>query len=86
MRRALYADAFVAICDLRYVSCYPKDSGINFADFVIVNPVILANRINAIIASKIGSTNGEMVHFDVSPELEDEVELGTIDQDEIVEA
>jgi hypothetical protein len=51
-----------------------------------VNPVILADSINAIVAPKIGSTNGQVVHFDVSSKLEDEVELWAIDQDEIVEA
>jgi hypothetical protein len=44
-----------------------------------VNPVVLADRVNTIVAPKIGSTNGEMVHFDISSELEDEVEFRAID-------
>jgi hypothetical protein len=44
-----------------------------------MNPVVLANRINAVVASKIGSTNGEMVHFDISSKLEDEVEFRAVD-------
>lgn len=51
-----------------------------------MNPVVLADRINAIVASKIGSTNGKMVHFDVSSKLEDEVKFRAVNQDEIVKA
>ena len=86
MRWALHTYALVAVRDLRCVSCCPQSPGVGLAYFVVVNPVVLADCINPIVASKIGSTNGEMVHFDVSPKLEDKVELGTIDQDEIVEA
>jgi uncharacterized SAM-binding protein YcdF (DUF218 family) len=86
MRWALHAYALIAICDLGFVSCQLLKPDANSTDLVIVNPVILADSINAIVAPKIGSTNGQVVHFDVSSKLEDEVELWTIDQDEIVEA
>lgn len=82
----LHAYALVAVRDLRFVSCQQLKSDAISTYFIVVNPVVLADRINAIVASKVGSTNGEVVHFDVSSKLEDEVELRTIDQDEIVEA
>lgn len=84
VRWALHANTLIAVRDLRYVSCQLLNSDSNLTYLVIVNPVVLADRINAIVAPKIGSANGEMVHFDVSSKLEDEVELRTIDQDEIV--
>lgn len=86
MRRALHAHALVTVGDLQSVSCQLSKSDADPTNFVIVNPVVLANCINAIVASKIGSADGEVVHFDVSSKLEDEVKLRTIDQDEIVEA
>lgn len=86
MGRALYTYALVAVGDLRQVSCQLLKSDADPTYFVIVDPVVLTNCINAIVASKIGSTNGEMVDFDVSSKLEDEMKLRTIDQDEIVEA
>jgi hypothetical protein len=51
-----------------------------------MNPIILTNGVDAIVTSKIGSADSEMIHLDVLPELEDEVELRTVDQDEIMEA
>ena len=86
VRWALHANTLIAIRDLRYVSCKLLNSDSNLTYLVIVNPVVFADGINAIITTEIGSTNSEMVYFDVSAELEDEVELWTIDQDEIVEA
>lgn len=86
MRGALHAYALIAICDLCHVSCQLPDPDASSTHLVVVNPVVLANRIDAIVASKICSANCEMIHFDVSSELEDEMELWTIDQDEIVEA
>ena len=86
MRWALHAYALVAVRDLRNVSCHVPKPHANPAYFVVVNPVVLADRINAVVASKIGSTNSKMVHLNVSSELEDEVELWTVDQDEIVKA
>ena len=86
MRRALHAHALIAVGDLRYVSYRLPKSDASLPDFVIMDPVVLADCIDAIIASEVGSTNGKMVHFNVSSKLEDEVELRTIDQDEIVEA
>ena len=56
------------------------------ADLIVVDPVILANRINTIIASKICTTNGQMIHFYVLPELEDEVELGAVNQNKVMKA
>ena len=86
MRWAFHAYALIAVRDLRYVNCQTLKSGANLTYFVIMNPVVLADRINAIVASKIGSTNGKMVHFDVSSKLEDEVEFRAVNQDEIVKA
>jgi hypothetical protein len=43
-----------------------------------MDPIILTNGVNAVVAPEIGSTDGEMVHFDVLPELEDEMELRTV--------
>lgn len=84
--RALHANALVAVGDLRCVSSQLRRSDGNAAYFIIVDPVVLANRVNSIVAPEIGSSDCEMVHFDVSPKLENEVEFRTIHQDEIVEA
>jgi hypothetical protein len=51
-----------------------------------MDPIVLADGVDAIITSKIGSTDSEMIHLNILPELEDEVELRTVDQDEIMEA
>ena len=51
-----------------------------------MDPVVLTNSIDAVITSKVSSTDGEMIHFDISAKLEDEVELWTVNQDEIMEA
>ena len=79
MRWAFHAYALVAVRHLRCVSCQLLQSDANLTYFVVMNPVVLANRINAVVASKIGSTNGEMVHFDISSKLEDEVEFRAVD-------
>lgn len=84
--RALHANALVAVGDLRCVSSQLRRSDGNAAYFIIVDPVVLANRINTIVAPEVGSTDGQMIHFDVSSKLEDEMEFRTVDQDEIVEA
>ena len=86
MRWAFHAYALIAVCDLRSVSCRLLKPDANSTYLVVVNPVVLADRINAIVTSEIGSTNGEMVDFDVPSKLEDEMELRTVDQYEIVEA
>lgn len=86
MRWALHAYALIAVCDLRCVSCQLLKPDAHSTYLVVVNPVVLADRINAIVASEIGSTDGEMVHFDVPSKLEDEMELRTVDQYEVVEA
>lgn len=51
-----------------------------------MNPIIFTNGVNAIVTPQVGSADGEMIDFDVLPELEDEMELRTVDQDEIMEA
>jgi hypothetical protein len=51
-----------------------------------MDPIILTNGVNAIIASKIGSADSEMINLNILPELEDEVEFRTVDQNEIMEA
>ena len=79
MRWAFHAYALVAVRHLRCVSCQLLQSDANLTYFVVMNPVVLANCINAVVASKIGSTNGEMVHFDISSKLEDEVEFRAVD-------
>lgn len=56
------------------------------ADLIVVDPVVLANCVNAVIATQIGATDGEMIHFHIFPELEDEVELGAVNQNKIMEA
>jgi hypothetical protein len=86
MRWTLHTDALIAIRDLCCVSCQLVYHDANPTYFIVVNPVVLANCINAIVAPKISSSDCEMVHFDVSSELEDEVKFRTIDQDEIVKA
>jgi len=51
-----------------------------------MDPVVLANSIDAVITSKISSTDSEMINFDISSKLEDEVEFWTVNQDEVMEA
>jgi len=79
MRWALHTYALIAVRDLRNVSCHTPKPHTNPAYFVVVNPIVLADRINAVVASKICSTNGKMVHLDVSSKLKDEVEFWTVD-------
>jgi hypothetical protein len=50
-----------------------------------MDPIILTHGVDAIVTPKIGSADSEMIYLDVLPELEDEVELRTVDQDEIME-
>lgn len=81
----LNAYALVPICDLWVISYSQRTVFALPAHLIIVDPVVLPNSINAIVAPKISPANSEVVHFDVPSKLEDEVKLGAIDKDEIVE-
>lgn len=59
--------------------------GLSIAYFVVVHPVVRAHGINSVVAAQVGSPDGEVVYLEVDPKVEDEVELGAVDQEEVVD-
>ena len=51
-----------------------------------MDPVVLTDGIDTIVASEIGASDSQMVDLDVLGEVKDEVELRAVDEDEIVKA
>lgn len=82
IRRAFYRDAFIAVGDLLLFSS--ACCNVSLAYLVVVNPVVGTNSINAIVATKISTSNREMINLHVEREVNYDVELRTVDKDKIM--
>ena len=51
-----------------------------------MDPVVFPNRIDAVVAAEIGASDRQMIDLNVLGEVEDEVELRTVDKNQVVEA
>lgn len=49
-----------------------------------MNVVIASNRVYTIVAAQICPANSQVIHFDVQHKIEDNVELWTVNQDQVV--
>jgi hypothetical protein len=50
----------------------------------VVDPIIGANHINAIIGAEVGPSDGQMIYLQVLSKVKDDVKFGTVDEDNIV--
>jgi len=51
-----------------------------------MDPVVFPDRIDAVVAAEIGASDRQMIDLNVLGEVEDEVELRTVDKNQVVEA
>lgn len=51
----------------------------------VMNPVVGTNDIDSIIRSQVTTTNGQVVCLEVDDEVEDNVKLGAVNKDEVVD-
>lgn len=85
IRWTLHGHTLIPVCYLVAMSMLPLISGSSHeTHLVIMNMVIGPNRVDAIEGSKIASPNGQVKHLDVQSEIKNEVELGTVDKNEVM--
>ena len=86
VRWAFHRDTFVAVGHLNQKLNVGEKRCDHpaMAHLVVVDPVVCTNSIYTVVTSKICTTNGEVVDFDVETIIEDKVKLRAIDQDQIM--
>ncbi|GMF71159.1 unnamed protein product [Aspergillus oryzae] len=88
MGGALYGDAFVAVCYLSYCVSEWFFFGWGWGGvlyFVVVDVVVRPDSVDTIVATQIGASDRKMVRFDIHGEVQNNMELGTIDQDQVMD-
>lgn len=53
--------------------------------FVVVDVVVRPDSVDTIVATQIGASDRKMVRFDIHGEVQNNMELGTIDQDQVMD-
>lgn len=52
---------------------------------VVVYPIVCPNSINAILTTQVGSTNSQMISFNVDSKVKNDVELRAVDEDQVMD-
>ena len=53
--------------------------------FVVMDVVVRPDCVDTVVAAQVGSSDREMVRFDVHGEVQNNMELGTVDQDQVMD-
>lgn len=53
--------------------------------FNVVDPVVCTNNVNSIIGAQVCPANGQMVDLEVLGEVKDDVKLGAVNEDYVVD-
>jgi hypothetical protein len=51
---------------------------------IVMDVIVRANSINAIVTAQVSSSNREMIGFHVDSEIENNMKLGTVDKDQVM--
>jgi hypothetical protein len=54
--------------------------------FNVVDPVVCTNNVNSVVGAQVSSADGQMVHLEVLGKVKDDVKLGAVNEDDIVDS
>jgi hypothetical protein len=86
VRWTLDRNAFVSVSNLRpkLRKSFQYKKGPPKVYLDVMNPVVSAHKVDTVIGAEISTTNGQMVDLDIHAKVEDDVELRTINQEQVV--